>query len=527
MLCKRPWSPNGEQNALTELPRCGNIAEGEKFALMEKIAEYVGRNLRAVGIGKSYAQSIHQMVEKGIITESMPLKAAYTTFLLHMGKESSMFLNILKGKYIFDLTCTVNTKKDDVFKKHTGSFEYVHTEPCDDALFIGIKFRESVYDELKNTDVPDYLIPYKILVLETGLKITDFRFHQAIFSFKEQRPVQQTYAEFIEHLKSLSLPLSIVSDDLLYENTNNLLLYDCYIYLEESRQWPKDQDAIDCAKAAFYCQLYSKSKHRVMINKNYCVFKYKGFYFKVKILIKRDFNVKHKVLMGLHSVMRNKNGHFHRKVKMIKDMLGKLGFYPLVFDDFLVDCIGLIVGQNVIGDAKCIENFMDFDLANGLLDLDTMKYVSEPARDNRLRGLRVQWKGAVCVVPIPSAELVEELRLKLGPAGQGGLALFNEDLTPAMDTLIQPDFKDYSFVLSRTCVDSSFKEIVGSMGGSFDLGTPECKDFVGFKLSGESRSYYSPSDSVLMVKVRKGFDADLIANIFINETSLGYIKFNK
>lgn len=497
---------------------------------MEGIAEYIGKSLKSVGIGKSYVQSINKMAERGIISERMPLKTARTTFLLHMGKESPMFLNILKTKYVFDLTCTIDSGGCDMIERlQNGRFEYVHVETCSSGLFVGVKFRENVYDRLKNTDVPDYLIPYRLLTLKTGLKITDFRFHQVIFSFRERGPVQQIYAEFIEHLKSLSLPLSIVSDDLLHESTNILLLYDCYVYLEESGQWPKDLDAIDCAKTAFYCQLYSKSKYRVMIDKKYCVFKYKEIYFKVKILIKRDFNVRHRVLMGLHSTMKAKNSHFHRKVRMIKDILGRLGFYPLVFDDFLVDCIALIVGESVVGDARCIENFMNFDfgLAKSSLDLRTMKYVSDPAGDGSSRGLKVLWGDATYILPAPDAEFIEELKLKLDSVRQIDFGIFNEDFTPAGDALIQPNFGDYSFVLSNTCVDSSFKEIIGSMGGSFDLGTPEYKDFVGFRHSKESKSYYLPSDNVLMVKVGESFDADLLANIFISETSFGYIKFNK
>lgn len=488
---------------------------------MESIVEHVARSLRAVGIEKDYTERIGKMMERGIIGKCMSPKAAYTAFLLHMGKESQMFLNILKNKYVFDLTFT--TGKRDI-SLHGDRFEYVHTEVRDDGLFVGVKLRENIYDELKNVSVPDYLIPYKLLAMETGMGITGLRFCQPIFVFKDQKPVQHAYAEFVEHLKSLSLPLSIVSDDLLYEHTSITPLYECYVYLEESSQWPRDRDAIDCAKTAFYCQLYSKSKYRVMIDEKFCIFRYNEFYFKVKILIKKDFNMRYKVLMGLHSVMGREGRNFHRKVKMIKDILGGIGFYPLILDDFLVDCIALIVGRDIVGDAKCIENFLnfDFDIASSSIDLDTMN--TDASRDPRSRGLRVLWKDAAYVVPVPSVELIEELKLKLSSIRQSSPS-FSEDFE--LSTMARPDFNDYSFVLSNTAIDGSFKEIVGSMGSSFDLGTPEYKDFVGAKLSRESMSYYSPNNGVLMVRVKKPHDADLIANMFINETSFCYIRFNK
>ncbi|ELA41499.1 uncharacterized protein VICG_01483 [Vittaforma corneae ATCC 50505] len=502
---------------------------------MEQFKKGLTANLRKLGLNKDYSEEIDGLFEKGILKDGMPYKALFNTFLIHMSKRSRLFENIMKGKYIFDLTCHLNSpyvdadpNGDDLACKLEKSFlnriEYVHVERQDSKIFIGVRFNKNIYMELKGSEVHEYLYPYRLLLFDKLVKITDYTFDQLLFSYTKPRDVKVKYAEFVEHLKTLKLPLSITFDDLLFENTNILPIFDVFIYLESSSQWPKDQDAIDCAKTAFYCQLYLKSKYRHSVSKEYCVFKYDEFYFKVRILIKSDFSAKYKVLMGLGSAVNKLDEDFHRKAHMAKTIFARLGLYPLCFDDCFVDVICLALGHGVIGDSKFVDNLLNFnfDIFGSSFDLETLK-LSKDGSNTKM--LKICYTNSVFSLPLPDRQIIEETKTKLRSL-QIPEVLLDEDFILQADHILDFDTSEYDIVLSKKYIPG-FSEIIGNITDSFDLGTPEFKEFSKGILFKMGYFYYNSLSRMLFIKAKTDVDTDLFANLLILETSFEYIKINK
>lgn len=502
---------------------------------MEEFKEKISKFLKEKGIGKDYSSEIEKLYKDKLMNESMPYNASLAFFLMHMSQTCKMFENMLKKKYLFDLICRLDASKlsksydaDQIhsllMKKYKTRAEYVHIESENSEFKIFVKFTSEIYLPLKNEDVPDYLIPYKLLIFSDELKITDFIFEDVLFTPESPKNIHKIYAEFMEHLKSLNIPLPITSDDLLFENTSVLPFYHVNIYLPESSQWPKDQDAIECAKAAFYCQLYLKSQYRAVINKEYCVFKYKGVHFIVKILLKSDFSVKHKILTKVHEIIKTKGEIFFRKVILIKTILGNLGLYPLIFDDFLVDSLVLMVDKTFIGDAKFLKEFINFDfnLENRVLDLENQKLYSHSS-SNATKSLKIAYKDLTFNMILPSSEHFTMLKEKLSKLTVLKCGLISEEFSLQTDSMLSVASKEFDFILSKDHF-VGMNEIIGNFSNQFDLGTPIMKEFTGNSLSKAANFLYNPFSHTLMVKAHADFDIDLLKNLIINETSFEYIS---
>lgn len=503
---------------------------------MEKIVEYIHKNLESLGIEQKYTSELNDMTENHIISGNMPLKGAYNAFLLRMSRVHPIFSRILKKEYIFDITFTItkNISNLQEFKeklsKKTPEFEYFFILNEDNGLSIGAKFSDNIYDIEENFKGLVYIKPYKFLCDYFELDMADFEFKQYIFPINGNNDVQKAYSSFIELLKTVNIPLSIVSDDILFKDTNILNLYDVCIYLEQSRKWPKDQNAINCAKTAFYCQLCSKICCRVFIDKNYCVFNHRGFFFKVRIFIKSDLNVKHRVILGLNSKIKEKGQGFHRKVKMIKGLLANLGFYPLIFDDLLIDSISLILGSNIIADAKFIDEFFkfNFDLCNKTFNLDDLQYEPSYSINTNSKNLKISWKNETLAVSLPSSYYIEQLREIFSSFNSNAFKISNssDSFFISPDPFSKPILDSFSFILAKNKLDDRFDEIIGAMEGPFDLAVPEYRDSPIKIMPNKIKTYYSPTLGLLMVKVDEDLDSNLIANIFISETSFNFIRFN-
>lgn len=502
---------------------------------MEQLKSLVCQNLKKYKINKKYDTEIEEMFEKNILNDKLPLSALYNTFILNMSKKSPIFQSILKKQDVFDLTCYLNESKlseDEekikfrIEKSFRSRMEYVYVEKINKEYFIGVKLSKDAYLEIKNSDVEEYLYPYKFMLFDKSLEITDFRFDQFMFNYNRPKNIQKIYAEFIEHLKTLNLPLSVVSDDLLFENTNILPIYEVYLYLEPSSQWPEDTEVINCAKTAFYCQMYLGSKFRHSVKKDYCVFKYRGFYFKTKILIKSDMNIKYNVHMGLNSVIKKQSVDFHRKIQMIKTIMAKIGAYPLHFDDFFVEMLCLMVGASTIGDARFLEKLFthQFDLNGAIFDLESGKIENDtPKNENTMK---IKYKNSVLNYTLPSESVYEDVFIKLMNAKIAENILINNDFIFETDDVFKMNLDGFDAVFSKTKLDG-FEEIVGVLTDDFDLGTPDFKEFAGSSISKAGVFYYDPLSKLLAVNVNEGLDLDLIVNVLILQVSFEYVKINR
>lgn len=496
---------------------------------MEQLKSFVYQNLKKYKIARKYDNEIDEMFEKNILNTKLPVNALYNTFILNMSKNNPIFSNILKKQDVFDLTCYLDSSKlsedydeDKIRFKIEKSFrnrmEYVYIDKIDKEYFIGIKLSKEAYLEIKNSDVEEYLYPYKFILFDKTLKITDFRFDQFLCNYNKPKNIQRIYAEFIEHLKVLNLPLSIVSDDILFENTNILPIYDVYLYLESSSKWPKDIEAIDCAKTAFYCQMYLGSKFRHTVKKDYCIFKYKGFYFKTRILIKNDLNIKYNIQMGLDSIVKRQTVDFQRKIHMVKTIFAKIGVYPLHFDDFFIEVLCLIVGTNTIGDARFLEKLFnfEFDLNNKAVNLETEKMEDD---ENRPKTMKIKYKDFVLNYRLPDEAIWNYAFRRLKDIKMPGI---NDDFVIETDNLFNLD-TGFDVVFSRAKLEG-FEEIVGLLTDDFDLGTADFKEFVGTAIFKTGTFYYDPLSRILAVNINEGLDAELITNILILQMSFDYVK---
>lgn len=499
---------------------------------METFKKKLIEELRNHKISRDYTKYVDKLTEQGILKEGMPYKALLNTFFISMSESEKVFEGILKDKYAFDLTCMINTKsigqvdsETEIASKLQRSFlkrlKYVHVECNGAEIFIGLKFTKEIYTQLKNCDLEPYLYPYKLLLFDESIKITDYKFDQPIIPYNEPSDIQIKYAEFIEHLKTLNLPLAVVGDDILFQKTNIINIFDIFIYLEASSQWPKDESAVECAKTAFYCQMYAKSKYRHSISREYCIFKYKNLYFKIKILIKSDISPRYNVLIGLQNVVKKHGCSFQRKIRMAKTIFASLGLYPLHFDDYFVDLISLVVGSEVVGDSKFIENLLsfNFDFKNDTFDLEALK-LFKSTHDSEV--LKIRYRNDVFNFTLPSPDLINNIKNTFKTI-KNTIYTLNSDFYPQNVDLFTLDVSEYDVVLSRDSISGSV-EILGNITDSFDLGTPDIKEFKVLPIFRMASFYYNPLSKILLAKIDTDTNIELFTNLLILETSFGYLK---
>lgn len=545
---------------------------------MNKIVDYIQNKLRELGINKNYSKEILELTNNKFITDEMSLRGAYSAFLLNMSQDSTLFKNILKNEYIFDLEFIVESDLfDEIIKylENIPEFEYIHYEPyylnanIDDnnvisvetdkninntksnitseildkeidnfnkldckKYFIGIKYKNTIY---QNSKIEPYYYPY--FLMKKYLRY--FNFLKPTFKIESNintnNNIKILFLELIEHLKSLNLPLKITDFEINFENTNITNIYNCFLHFEESN-WPKDENAVKCSKSAFYCYLYQKSNFRFFISEDFCTFFYKKIFFNIKILLKRDLNTKYKILKKIDTIYNNRNkdnfiGYYN--IKLLKLVLKS--YYPVHFDDFFIDIICLMISQSVIGVEKFIDEFFkklfyiyECSISGNCVffNLDILKI--EKRLDIKVIDpmFKVGFDEISYCVMI-NKSIIEEIKFKYENilfSEYENLNVLNNSLKDLKVYSILND--EYSFILSKEKIENS-EEILGNNNSLLDLNTPDIYSSVIFKYIKDSRCYYDVQNNMLVVKVFKPENIDLISNIFINFTSFNYIKFNK
>lgn len=493
---------------------------------MNQISDFISANLDKFEIRKNFSKEIDRMFEVGILNQKMSQKGCYSAFLLEMTKENPLFLRILKGEYLFDIKFLIKNSIFDEnvkFLSENEKIDYFYHESSqliknenseEDTLkyFVGIKFKPNIFK--------DYLEEYKLLE-NLNFNLNDLIFLNPVFhinnSLLSEKDPSLLFLELVQHLKGLKLPLLITDCHIRSPRTNITNIFDCYIELQNSN-WPEDLSAISIAKSAFYCDLYSKSSFRHFIHEDYCVFKYGNIFFKIKILIKRDFNKKIITQFKIDSIMKSVDCDFINKIRLLKQIL--LGFYPII-DDFTVDSICLMIKSTSY--TKFISDF--FDLLSSFsndqlysLNLQSLKIETEPKK-TRFNGFRLL-HDCFYNISINSKNLLDSYSsIRYYNPNSSQIALCN------LFKLIE-NLENFTFVLSASKYDQTFSEIIGAVGGDLHLIFPEIEQSVIFKFIKETSCLYDPINGLLMVDVKDGFDVDLIINMFICSTSFTYIKIN-
>lgn len=546
---------------------------------MEEITRHISEQVASLGLRTDCTGAVEAMARQGILSPEMGPSAAYTAFLTHQSQFHPIFDAILKRRYLFDISFSVddkdgksdskNSKKEAtrllhmqselelrIEKSMKGRIEYIFSEERDSRRFIGIKLNDSAYEKIEErynksktdicgipvNDIPTYLIPH-CLVLDNFSDISKVHFYERIFNYREAPTATKIFAEFMEHLKSIEIPVSISSYDLFNGESNILPVYEVVLYMCASARWPKESEAKEAVKAAIYCQYYSKSEYGAAVDRRYVVFRYKDMLFRIRILTEEDCGARHKIAVAMQGLLRENS--LSRKCRMGRFLLGGFGFYPMAIDELLVDCVVLLLGRGIVGDGRFIETFAGFDwnLAGRHLSLDNFKLSTDYG--SSAHTLRITLGSTVLHCPLPRPAMLSEIKTALSAFKDSPpLQFFNKDdmtvgklkiplkiptKTPLLLSTapyLFPDLSSFDFVLSKYDGDG-FHEIAGSYDSGFILGMPGHDCFIGRRLRREASIHYSPTHELLMVRVNEGFDVDCIANVLIIETSFGYIRFSR
>ncbi|KAI5170334.1 hypothetical protein PAEPH01_1345 [Pancytospora epiphaga] len=532
---------------------------------MSSLKEYIGKQLELINIKKDYSAKIQELTEQNIISEDMPHHTAYNVFLnCQAGSDHLIFKAILKKQYLFDITFSltknlqnkdlcvtpdISTEKkcssicaniEDTLSHRFGDrSEYIFTDERETEIFVGIKLTDKAYQPLTSKNkkslnsvddgrsVPDYLIPY-LLISECFKEPSIIKYNEHIFRYTATTvDVDKIFSELIQHLKTIELPLLIASYDLLFSKTSTLPVFQAYLYMGESKNWPLDSEAQDCVKTAMYCQYYTRSPYSSSIDKSYVVFRFKNIYFRVQILAERSRSPKQDAAVALQEYLFTQSSDCIRKARMCRCLLANLGFYPLLIDDFLIDCISLILSRNIVGDAAFIDGLLNFnwELAGKHFSLSSLCLV--PDLGSVSATLRVTFDSSTFHCPLPKPAVLANLKNRLLLYKSTGPIIFEygKSLVPIPLKLSLLDFDEFDFVLSKLPRDG-FKKILGAFSSDFSLGTPDFYSFIGKRLHKEATFFYDFCNDILFVNVNEGFEPEFIVKLVIMETSFEYIRTN-
>ncbi|KAI5149636.1 hypothetical protein ENBRE01_1409 [Enteropsectra breve] len=523
---------------------------------MSETKSFIMKQLKEHGICANFEDKIEELTRSKVLAATLSPQAAYKMFLLAMSDEEPVFSAILKRTPLYDLSFTVKMsdinkeldiscddaaeKLKEKYKEWLGNkLEYSYIEQRDELIFIGLKFKSSIYDKISNCAVSTASLPY-YLASKSLAPIECISFNEPIYPIPKEElllDIEKAAAQLIVDLRAARLPLSIVDYDLLYPNTSILPFCKINLHLEASSSWPCDKEARECAKTAFYCQMYSQCIHRLHIDKKYVVFKIDGIYFEAKIVLKNtsikatknskimpagDMNARYHVELGLQERVKDLGEHFHRRVRMLKSILGDMGIYPQVFSDIFVDAVSLIYNSGATTDGAFIKAFLSAkkDLTAIRLDLNTGKTFHEESGNNKMVLSHGEHRYFLDVPIYELGHILEKL--------QGNI--FTSEIKLISDKLLREMlvFDEYSFILSKNEISEGISklekhEIVGAYESEFLLGSPRFEDSILSGVPGVEKFIYSPTQEFVAVKIKADFDNELVQNIIITETSFSYI----
>lgn len=495
---------------------------------MEQI-EFISQSLEKIGILQNYSSEIQEMINNDIILPDMTLQTAYTTFLLKKSNENPVFSSILKRECLFDISFLVdskNTSAETLRKNVTDTFgkklSYVYVETRNEIIFCGIKLSGDTYKSSHKISAEDYTQPYDLLakILPSPETVT---FSAGLFPFQQNKGVRNAFNSLMEHLKTLELPISIAHADILYLATNPLAIYQAYVYLEPSAQWPKDHDAMSCAKTAFYCQLYKQSKHAVYIDKENITFQYKEFYFNIKIILEQEKDARYHLETALQPIVKERGSRFHGKILQIKTVLADIGVYPLYLDDLLIDSLALTLPESIIGYEKFLKEFFAQEiaqLAGHTLDLVSKKISKRNI--NRREVLMLVLGDVIYNYELPASSILMKVTKQVSDIIHWDRPIFDGSKRVKYIEL-EPFLSEYDFILSIEPIEGA-EEIIGALCTEFELGTPIYKEFLQQELMKQADIFYSPTAQILVARVNPGISKDLLANLLITRSSFRYIK---
>lgn len=550
--------------------------------------EFISKNLQSLGIRRSYATQIESLIGSQIITPDMSPGTAYTNFIIHMSRGDPLFLSILKNEYPFDITLTTSASncspatalnsgrraaadidvETDRLRKHASSelgdrIKYAHAELRGDEIFLGIRLAPAAYDTIKNEDIPGPLRPY-FHILRLFKSAESVHFNEKLFYWPGDYPasanIPESFARLAVHLRSIELPLSISSYELVSAETSLLPVRDVLLSMVDSAtKWPDDREAVACLKAAFYCQFYEKSKYRHELDRESFVLRYRKCYYRFRIVTgaEHSSSPRLRIQREVASTIAKDENRLAEKIRMVKGILSRMGMYPLHLDDLLIDCICLCLGRECLGDARFVQLFLEFnfDLSGKTLAIEKRRLITEMTGSEQPGHLCIRVADTDCFYPLPNKSIIYDLTARLqllsrarlaAPSPHGGSGVCGDFICLA-NGLLGPHFDEeplgtadesvpatrpldlqpgYTFILSRVRRPGPFHLIENSPASEFVMGKTAAFDSIVKKLRKAAEFYWLPTEELLYVKIFEGHDIDLITNVVIANTLFKYIQFH-
>lgn len=499
---------------------------------MEGIKEYIKDRLGECKIEVDVNSVIEELTLSNKINEFMPPSSIYTVFLMHLGKNDEMYRSILNGEYLFDIEVGLNDEeslycdrelKDKVTKIYGERARYVYVRTSGSRHFIGIRLSSKGYDSVAGHNGPESTIPYFLLV--NGLKefrIDDFEWNEIIFENRIMEDERSKYIEILEHVKRIRLPVQIIDSDTMHMATSVMNVHECYLHCGSHANWPEDEDALNCAKTALYCLIYKRSKYRSAIGYSYTLLKYRGSYFKFKIMIRRDRKAEFRVNTRISEVIAQESDIFKKNIRFVKTFLDCHGYFPVYLDDRLVELICLMVGREISSFGRFFIEFLRHKVKlEGLtLNLETLKVT-----ENKNKRFEVAYQHDIVVVRTPPLKIIQRLNGLKRAVMEQKIGLFDGNFRLQTYKLLQPFFKDYDFVLSLSG-KPGFVEVEDKARQPFLFGTPLVDELLLPNLKSKGYFFYSPRHSVLMVKVNEESNPEELLYVLLLKTGFRYFLRN-
>ncbi|AFM98464.1 hypothetical protein EHEL_060930 [Encephalitozoon hellem ATCC 50504] len=499
---------------------------------MERIEEYINGKLREYKIKVDVSSVVEELALSNKINEFMTPSSVYTVFLMHLGKDDEMYKSILNGEYLFDIEAGLNDRESlycdrELKKKITKIYgeraRYVYVSTSGSKHFIGIRLSDKGYEPIAGHGGPECAIPYFLLV--DGLKefgIGDFEWNEVIFGYRVTEDERSKYIEILEHVKKMRLPVQIIDSDAMHISTSVMNVHECYLHCGSYANWPEDEDALNCAKTALYCLIYKRSKYRSAIGYDYVLLKYRGSYFKFKIMIRRDIKAEFRVNARISEIISQESDIFKKNVRFVKAFLDCHGYFPVYFDDRLIELICLMVGKEISSFGRFFNEFLGYKIKlEGLtFNLETLKIT-----ENKNKRFEVVYQHDVVVVRTPPPKVIQRLNgLKKAVMAQK-IELFDGNLRLQTNKLLQPFFKDYDFVLSLS-ERPGFSEVKDKAKQEFLFGVPLVEELLLPSLKSKGYFFYSSRHSVLMVKVNEEYSPEELLYFLLLRTGFRYFLRN-
>lgn len=468
---------------------------------MDKIIDYISTRLKDHHIDTNVEAQVGRLFTEQKISADTSLDASYAAFLESM--DHPVYNSLLSGTRPFDIRIVFKTLKgclgdlkERIDKKIRNEYSFL----CDG--FLGVKLYKERYEYGKT--VPSCAVPFlrTYRAVRKSICFEEVEFMDMVFEVKESCEPQK-HTELVEHLRSIGLPLNIIDDELV--NGKGLEgpgeCNECILELED-REWPEDSDAVSCAKAALYCFIYRRSPYRHLVFKDAVVLRYKNSMFIIRINSQDD------VLRSFRTIVGQRCAAWKENVRMVKKFLGFHGFYPMQYDDYLVEIMCLCINEYHLSSFfdEFVKSRFDFDKT---LSLDTLAF--EPSEGLFMR----QGKRRVRI-RVPENTVRKRLSLLCGHFINRKFKLFDPEFNLLSDKFLIPNIKNYDFCTSQ------FRRV------GFKYVLCKKKNFIvtleAEKLKHLGFFFYSIPLRLLMVKCKKGIDPQLLCSIVLVKMTFEYVR---